>query len=89
MSQSSNDTFPTAMHIARGAGASRTSSSPPWTGLIETFRRLEAENEGVVKSGRTHLQDATPIKLLPGNQRLAQLAGEGHASCIAAGAEPP
>ena len=30
--------------------------------LIETFKRLEAENEGIVKSGRTHLQDATPIK---------------------------
>ena len=30
--------------------------------LIDTFRRLEAENEDVVKSGRTHLQDATPIK---------------------------
>ena len=29
--------------------------------LIETFKRLEKENEGVVKSGRTHLQDATPI----------------------------
>lgn len=30
--------------------------------LIETFKRLEAENEGIVKSGRTHLQDATPIQ---------------------------
>ena len=30
--------------------------------LIETFKRLESENEGIVKSGRTHLQDATPIK---------------------------
>ena len=30
--------------------------------LVETFKRLEAENEGIVKSGRTHLQDATPIK---------------------------
>ena len=29
--------------------------------LIETFKRLEKENEGIVKSGRTHLQDATPI----------------------------
>ena len=30
--------------------------------LIDTFIRLEEENEGIVKSGRTHLQDATPIK---------------------------
>ena len=35
---------------------------PAVEGLIETFKRLEAENEGIVKSGRTHLQDATPIK---------------------------
>ncbi len=60
MSQSSNDTFPTAMHIAavlmledRLIPAAKT--------LIDTFLRLEKENEGIVKSGRTHLQDATPI----------------------------
>ncbi len=60
MSQSSNDTFPTAMHIA--AVLSITDKLiPAAQTLIETFRRLEAENEGIVKSGRTHLQDATPI----------------------------
>lgn len=49
MSQSSNDTFPTAMHIAA---------------VVElTFRRLEKENLDVLKSGRTHLQDAVPITL--------------------------
>ncbi len=60
MSQSSNDTFPTAMHIA----AVRTIQErviPAVEVLIATFRRLEAENEGIVKSGRTHLQDAVPI----------------------------
>ena len=34
---------------------------PAAQNLIETFKRLEKENEGIVKSGRTHLQDATPI----------------------------
>ena len=59
MSQSSNDTFPTAMHIAaalaleevlRAAGA-----------LKDELIRLEGENADALKCGRTHLQDATPI----------------------------
>ena len=61
MSQSSNDTFPTAMHIS-AVLAIEDKLLPAVGTLIETFRRLEAENEGIVKSGRTHLQDATPIK---------------------------
>ena len=60
MSQSSNDTFPTAMHIA-AAAAIRGEQIPPVDVLIGTFERLEKENEGIVKSGRTHLQDAVPI----------------------------
>lgn len=60
MSQSSNDTFPTAMHIA-AVCALEDKVIPAIDTLVTTFRRLEAENEGVVKSGRTHLQDATPI----------------------------
>ena len=60
MSQSSNDTFPTAMHIAAVA-AIEDKLIPAIDLLVSTFRRLEAENEGIVKSGRTHLQDATPI----------------------------
>ena len=60
MSQSSNDTFPTAMHIA-AVCAIEDRVLPAVQTLIDTFRRLEQENEGVVKSGRTHLQDATPI----------------------------
>lgn len=59
-SQSSNDTFPTAMHIA-AVIAIEDSLFPAMDKLIATFRRLEKENEGVVKSGRTHLQDAVPI----------------------------
>ena len=61
MSQSSNDTFPTAMHIA-AVEAIEEQVLPAIDKLTATLRRLEAENEGVVKSGRTHLQDATPIK---------------------------
>ena len=60
MSQSSNDTFPTAMHIA-AVMAIEDKVFPAVDMLIETFKRLEKENEGIVKSGRTHLQDATPI----------------------------
>ena len=60
MSQSSNDTFPTAMHIA-AVLALEDKLVPAVEELVETFKRLEKENEGIVKSGRTHLQDATPI----------------------------
>ena len=60
MSQSSNDTFPTAMHIA-AVFALEDRVIPGAELLIAAFRRLEQEHEGIVKSGRTHLQDATPI----------------------------
>ena len=60
MSQSSNDTFPTAMHIAAVLSV-KEKLLPAVEALIGTFRRLEKENEGIVKCGRTHLQDATPI----------------------------
>ena len=61
MSQSSNDTFPTAMHIA-AVIAIEDKLFPAIDLLVDTFKRLEEEHEGIVKSGRTHLQDATPIK---------------------------
>ena len=61
MSQSSNDTFPTAMHIAAVLSI-ENKLIPAVEALVRTFERLEEENEGIVKSGRTHLQDATPIK---------------------------
>ena len=61
MSQSSNDTFPTAMHIA-AVTQIEDKLFPAIDKLVATFKRLEEENEGIVKSGRTHLQDATPIK---------------------------
>jgi len=60
MSQSSNDTFPTALHIA-AAIAVHDSLIPAIDSFISTLQRLEEENRGIVKSGRTHLQDAVPI----------------------------
>ena len=60
MSQSSNDTFPTAMHIA-AALSIEDGLLPAIDLLAGTFDRLMRENEGIIKTGRTHLQDATPI----------------------------
>lgn len=60
MSQSSNDTFPTAMHIA-AVLAIEDKLIPSIDALVATFDRLEKENKGIIKSGRTHLQDAVPI----------------------------
>ena len=61
MSQSSNDTFPTAMHVA-GVLSIRRELIPALGRLMDTMERLESENADVIKSGRTHLQDATPIR---------------------------
>ena len=61
-SQSSNDTYPTAMHIAAVTEIEKN-LFPAMDKLISTFKRLEEENGDVIKSGRTHLQDATPIRL--------------------------
>ncbi len=60
MSQSSNDTFPTAMHISAVLSI-KNSLLPAIDELISTFVRLEEENTDVLKCGRTHLQDATPL----------------------------
>ena len=61
-SQSSNDTFPTAMHIA--AAISVTSRLiPAVTALRDTLAAKAEEFKDLIKSGRTHLMDATPITL--------------------------
>ncbi len=60
MSQSSNDTFPTAMHIAAVLEI-RERLLPAIDLICGTFRTLEDKYRGIVKSGRTHLQDAVPI----------------------------
>ena len=61
MSQSSNDTFPTALHIS-AVMELEDKLFPAIDILVNTFKKLEKDNEGIVKSGRTHLQDAVPIQ---------------------------
>ncbi|HEX6844493.1 MAG TPA: class II fumarate hydratase [Actinomycetota bacterium] len=62
MSQSSNDTFPTAMHVA-GAMVIVDRLLPRVRELREALAARAAEFEGIVKIGRTHLQDAVPLTL--------------------------
>ncbi|MEX2578190.1 MAG: class II fumarate hydratase [Verrucomicrobiales bacterium] len=61
-SQSSNDTFPTAIHIA-AAMALRDDLIPALESLGEALEKKAAEFHGVLKVGRTHLMDATPVRL--------------------------
>ncbi len=60
--QSSNDTFPTAMHIAAVTEIEER-LFPALHHLEETFRSLSEKNKDIIKIGRTHLQDATPLTL--------------------------
>jgi fumarate hydratase, class II len=62
MSQSSNDSFPTAMHIAAAAGMTND-LIPSLERLHLALRRKEKEFGHIVKIGRTHTQDATPLTL--------------------------
>ena len=62
MGQSSNDTFPTAMHIATAVTAHRT-LLPNARKLMSAIDAKILEFEGIIKIGRTHTQDATPITL--------------------------
>jgi fumarate hydratase class II len=61
-SQSSNDTFPTAMHIAAGIALTQ-SVLPAVQRLRDTLHAKAQEFASIIKSGRTHLMDATPITL--------------------------
>jgi len=61
-SQSSNDTFPTAMHIAAGV-ALKTSLIPELESLKESLGAKALEFQDILKIGRTHLMDATPVRL--------------------------
>ena len=77
MRQSSNDVIPTAMHIAI-AVAIQMDLIPALEGLEKSLHRKAIEYDDVVKIGRTHLQDATPIRLgqeLSGYAAQAKLAG--------------
>jgi fumarate hydratase class II len=61
-SQSSNDTFPTAMHVALYTEI-ETKLEPALKSLRDTFKDKEQQFQEIIKIGRTHLQDATPIRL--------------------------
>jgi len=61
MSQSSNDTFPTAMHVAILLNMRETKTA--LTGLLSSFKKKEDDFMNVIKIGRTHLMDALPVTL--------------------------
>ena len=60
MSQSSNDTFPAALHIS-AVLALEDKLLPAAEAFVAVLKGLEEKNQGIVKSGRTHLQDAVPV----------------------------
>lgn len=62
MSQSSNDTFPTSMHVSTAINLNEK-LYPAIEKIIGQLKLLEKENDYIIKTGRTHLQDATPVKL--------------------------
>ena len=79
MGQSSNDTFPTAMHIAASASLQRD-LLPALRGLHEALDAKANAWDHIVKVGRTHLMDATPIRV---GQVFAGYAAQArHAVCI-------
>ncbi len=76
-SQSSNDTFPTAMHIAAVCCLSEK-LLPALDALAAELGRLEGENQDVIKIGRTHLQDAVPLRFsqeISGWRTMAEESG--------------
>jgi fumarate hydratase class II len=62
MSQSSNDVFPSAIHIAMCQSLTNN-LLPSLIELIIAFKKMEKRFANIIKIGRTHLQDATPILL--------------------------
>ena len=62
MSQSSNDVFPTAMHLSTYKNLSEKLLEELLK-TIDAIKKLEDDNKEIIKTGRTHLQDATPLKL--------------------------
>jgi fumarate hydratase class II len=88
--QSSNDTFPTAMHIAVVEQVEDV-LIPAVTQLRDTLQAKAEANAHVVKIGRTHLQDATPLDARPGDRRLggaARLLPARRAACAARAVRP-
>lgn len=76
-SQSSNDVFPTALHVAATLAITEE-LLPAARRLASTLRQLEEKNEGIIKCGRTHLQDAVPIAF---SQEISGWRGLVEAPC--------
>ncbi len=79
LGQSSNDVFPTAMHVA-AAGEIRRALLPALTRLRDTLAAKSAVFADIVKIGRTHLQDATPLTL--GQEFSGYVAQLEHAETV-------
>jgi len=79
LGQSSNDIFPTAMHVGAAAGI-RNHLLPALRMLKATLGDKSAEFSGVIKIGRTHLQDATPLTL--GQEMSGYVAQLDHAEAV-------
>lgn len=79
LGQSSNDVFPTAMHLAASLGIKRD-LLPALTALRATLAEKSAEFSELVKIGRTHLQDATPLTL--GQEFSGYVAQLDHAESV-------
>jgi fumarate hydratase class II len=73
LGQSSNDVFPTAMHVAATVGITH-SLLPALRRLRDALAAKSGEFADIVKIGRTHLQDATPLTARPGILRLCRPA---------------
>ena len=85
LGQSSNDIFPTAIHLAAATGIVRR-VLPALRQLIVTFDEKSAAFAGIVKIGRTHLQDATPLSL--GQEFSGYVAQLQHAESIILASQP-
>jgi fumarate hydratase class II len=85
LGQSSNDIFPTAMHVAASLGLA-SHLLPALRNLRRTLEKKSLEFAGIVKIGRTHLQDATPLTL--GQEFSGYVAQLDHAKSIIAAALP-
>jgi fumarate hydratase class II len=83
MGQSSNDTFPSAMHVAAATGVVRR-LEPALAALQEAIAGKAQEWRDIVKIGRTHLQDATPLTLGQEWSGYAAMLGDGRDGLAAA-----
>jgi len=85
LGQSSNDIFPTAMHVAAGVGIVNE-VLPAIRQLTATFEAKAAEFAEIIKIGRTHLQDATPLSL--GQEFSGYVAQLKHAEAVISASLP-